>query len=279
MKAPEVWTSKEAARFLRVSISTVKRWADEGLLPFVTTAGGHRRFDSAALRRYQAANQLEEVLPGSPGTCQEERNSPWLEFLREAPTPHQVAGRLFEARAKRGAWAPACDALAHGLRDLGELWTQGTLSVEEEHRISERVVRGLGLCVATFPQGHGPEMVLASAQGDEHVLGLHLTELCARSAGVSIDFLGRNTPTDVLIQRLRRDPPRWLGISSVAGVLPKKVLRTQGNQLSRICSEVGTELLLGGSAAWPTDLSSATRVSSLVDLVAHLQREGAHEFH
>ena len=34
----------EAARMLEVSPKTVSRWADRGLIPCITTLGGHRRF-------------------------------------------------------------------------------------------------------------------------------------------------------------------------------------------------------------------------------------------
>ena len=49
----EEWlTRADAARFLRVSPSTVTRWADLGLLPAVTTPDGRRfkRTDLEAIR-------------------------------------------------------------------------------------------------------------------------------------------------------------------------------------------------------------------------------------
>ncbi len=39
----------EAARMLRVSTKTISRWADKGLVPCVTTLGGHRRFRRSAV--------------------------------------------------------------------------------------------------------------------------------------------------------------------------------------------------------------------------------------
>ena len=37
-------TISEAARFLGVSLSTVRRWSDAGVLPSYRTPGGQRRF-------------------------------------------------------------------------------------------------------------------------------------------------------------------------------------------------------------------------------------------
>ena len=41
----------EAARMLEVSPKTVSRWADKGLIPCVTTLGGHRRFLRSTVER------------------------------------------------------------------------------------------------------------------------------------------------------------------------------------------------------------------------------------
>jgi len=46
-------TTQAAAKYLNVGTTSIKRWADEGLLPCEKTAGGHRRFNIAALDRFR----------------------------------------------------------------------------------------------------------------------------------------------------------------------------------------------------------------------------------
>ena len=45
-------TTTQAAQLAAVAPSTVKRWADQGILPFFRTAGGHRRIARIALERF-----------------------------------------------------------------------------------------------------------------------------------------------------------------------------------------------------------------------------------
>lgn len=56
----------EAARILEVSPKTVSRWADKGLIPCVTTLGGHRRF----LR--STVEQIWEDMYGRPAAAGKE---------------------------------------------------------------------------------------------------------------------------------------------------------------------------------------------------------------
>jgi len=47
------WLSlTEAAKFLGIHASTLRRWSDQGVIPAVRTKGGHRRFEQATLQQY-----------------------------------------------------------------------------------------------------------------------------------------------------------------------------------------------------------------------------------
>lgn len=55
-------TPNEVASMLLVSPITVRQWAQKGLLPAQTTAGGHRRFLKADVRQFASARGI--ALPG-----------------------------------------------------------------------------------------------------------------------------------------------------------------------------------------------------------------------
>jgi excisionase family DNA binding protein len=50
-----VFTSSQAARYLGVSLATVRRWADAGHLEYYRTPGGQRRFSRDQLEQFVAS--------------------------------------------------------------------------------------------------------------------------------------------------------------------------------------------------------------------------------
>jgi excisionase family DNA binding protein len=55
-------TLQAAAATLAISPSRLRRWADEGRIPSVRTAGGHRRFSLSAVRRLAAENGVRPTV-------------------------------------------------------------------------------------------------------------------------------------------------------------------------------------------------------------------------
>ena len=65
-------TSKQAARLLGVSKTTVLRWTDDGILRVIRLPSGHRRYQYAEINRQREQMGYEEPVP-EPGSCQRER--------------------------------------------------------------------------------------------------------------------------------------------------------------------------------------------------------------
>jgi len=56
-------TTRQAAKHLGVGTTSIKRWADEGVLRCERTAGGHRRFRLAEIERFRQRQRAD----GEPG--------------------------------------------------------------------------------------------------------------------------------------------------------------------------------------------------------------------
>jgi DNA-binding transcriptional MerR regulator len=84
------------------------------------------------------------------------------------------------------------------LRELGDRWERGEVSVAQEHFASQ-ILRGrlLGLGRG-WDQGSGPRALLACMPGEQHDLGLIAFGLALRNRGWRITFLGPDTPLDTL---------------------------------------------------------------------------------
>lgn len=87
------------------------------------------------------------------------------------------------------------------LRQVGDRWEAGTLSVAHEHLVSEMVRRRL-LALSATPQrpapgvaaADAPIILLACPAGERHDLVLLCVSLMLRERGVRVRFLGADTP-------------------------------------------------------------------------------------
>ena len=107
------------------------------------------------------------------------------------------------------------DALMPYLRNLGDRWERGELSVAQEH-FASNVLRGRLLGLARgWGRGAGPRALLACPQGERHDLGLIAFGLALRERGWRIDYLGPDTPVESIEEAARRTDPSVVVLSAV----------------------------------------------------------------
>jgi methanogenic corrinoid protein MtbC1 len=93
------------------------------------------------------------------------------------------------------------------LRELGDGWARGEVSVAHEHFASNLLQgRLLGLARG-WDRGVGPRAVLACPSGERHDLGLLIFGIALREHGWRITFLGADTPSDTLVETVGRLAP------------------------------------------------------------------------
>ena len=110
----------------------------------------------------------------------------------------EAQGILDTALAGFSTEAVLRDVVLPCLRDLGERWETGEVSVAQEH-FASAVLRGRLLGLARgFDVGVGPRAILACPPGDRHDLGLLCFGIGLRERGWRVTFLGADTPIDAL---------------------------------------------------------------------------------
>lgn len=68
-----VFTSSQAARYLGVSLATVRRWTDAGFLTGYRTPGGQRRFSREQLDGFIASLQRTDERRSQPSPSRESK--------------------------------------------------------------------------------------------------------------------------------------------------------------------------------------------------------------
>ncbi len=262
-------STADAATLLGVGATSVKRWADLGLLRCVRTAGNHRRFTPEEVDRFaralqagtvsQAPSPVERVLPSAQVTR-------WTDRLL-ALGPLALHDALCAEQRTLGGWWHVADIIGAALSELGERWLCGEIGVIDEHLASERLTRALARCGESMSSASGqPAAVLATAAGEEHTLGLALAELVLREAGYAVDWVGRHTPPEQLVAHLQRRPPALVALSASQCQQDPAALRLAALPIARACQATRTSLILGGTGRWPADLPQARRVHNFTDL-------------
>lgn len=244
----ELLSTNEAAAVLKVGASTVKRWADEGRLECVKTAGGHRRF-----RR----NDVAEML--SSGLIANVEISP--QQILDAHDAHGCLSLLYQMRSRYGAWWIVAERVATFLHQVGEGWVAGEISIADEHTISERLMRALSsVCQALPTSIEAPNCLLVMVEGDAHTLGLRLAELVAKEAGWRSRWVGRDMPLAELSNIMASGTIQAVAASASEYSTNKKMLLKQAQSLEAMSEETMVPLALGGDGAWPEEPNYAKRI-------------------
>jgi len=266
---PLLLSSAEVARLLGVTAGSVKRWADAGLLRCARTAGRHRRFEREEVERFLRSHQGG----AQPGKGLVDR------LLSEGDA-HVLQAELFRERARLGAWWRVAEALGPVLEEIGRRWTDGSLSVLEEHVAAERLARTVARCAESLPPRPGaPRVLLATAEGEDHTLGLSLVELVVREWGWTALWAGRRTPLSEVTAHVAAGDVDALAVSAGPGCAASD-LSGQVERLAEICRAGDVALAVGGTGPWPEDIPHGRRMrdfAALREWMAEVERDRGRE--
>ncbi|GIW94378.1 MAG: DNA-binding protein [Pirellulaceae bacterium] len=246
----------EAAEALGVSVSTVKRWVDRGILPAHKTAGGHRRLlrgEVMALARrgeVPVANMAALVMgAGRRPDVISVRQALWQALV--AACEAEVGNILRRCYA----WGMPLETLADQviapvMEKVGHEWQEQRMEVWQEHRATQLCAAALYDLkeeLATGFDRKAPVAIGGSPEGDPYLLASLLAQLILLDAGWQAVNLGPNTPLSSMIKAITVLRPRlvWLSVSHLEDTT--EFLRAY-SELYRTAESRNVAVAVGGRA-------------------------------
>lgn len=254
-------SSAEAARLLGVHAASLKRWSDQGRIDCVRTPGGHRRFLRADVERF-----AERPVERGPAKIEEPGFTERLLKVLVAGDQARSEAVLLDHWGETGRWERVGDDVGVMLEEIGASWLKGGITTAEEHIASETLLRSLARIRTMIPnRPRAPLCALATAPGDEHTLALGLCELVLAEHDWQPLWLGRFSPVEMLLDIIQRPEVDMLALSASAFSSTPSTLRGLLCRLGPVAIACETQLVLGGSGAWPHGVFGSIRMGSYAD--------------
>lgn len=129
------------------------------------------------------------------------------------------------------------------LRNLGERWAQGRVSIAEEHFFSVFLRNKLGARFHHLNRDRlGPTLLAACLPGEQHEVGLLLFALAALDRDYRLVLLGPNTPLGELPPVIERAAIQAIVLAGS----PEVAAPVIEEQLPRLCQTVRLPVFVGG---------------------------------
>jgi len=107
--------------------------------------------------------------------------------------------------------------ITQGMRQIGDMWERGDLTIADEHvatGLSNRALLPLQEPLQIAPPRSRERVVLAGIEGQTHVLGLQMVADVLEGAGFEVLFLGADVPSTALYEFVAEHKPAVVGLTS-----------------------------------------------------------------
>lgn len=244
-----------AADRLGVHYQTAYRWVRRGLLP-ATKRGGAYQVADADLAAFAAA-RAEPTPPPRRSTVRS-WGSQVQRLHRLLVEGDELGARDTVMRLVEGGLdvAAICDRLVSpALRAIGDDWSNGLVSVAEEHRASAIVERLLAR-IAVHPRGRPRGVcVVATCESEAHALPASMAALALRADRWQVHHLGCGVPVKDTLDLVRSVSADLVVLSATDPAFADEA----DHAAELLMSEAGRPVLLGGPGRTLDQLLTAAR--------------------
>jgi MerR family transcriptional regulator, light-induced transcriptional regulator len=247
-----------AADALGVSVSTIKRWVDENILPAQKTQGGHRKLLRAEVLALARQGELPYRDLTALTVASTRNQPPNLSLLAQSLLAAILRGDGAETSALiRRAYHSAVSiesladqVIAPAMAEVGDCAVTDRIDIWVEHRATQ-------LCTAAIfdlkselearAERNRPIAIGAAPEGDPYLLATVLAQVVLLDNGWEAVNLGPNTPLTSLAKAMRELRPKLLWLS-VSHLEDKAAFIRSYRELYRAAERYGVPVAIGGQA-------------------------------
>jgi methanogenic corrinoid protein MtbC1 len=284
------YSTIELAKMWDVSESTIKRWADNGMIKCRKTVGGHRKFDldsvlefenrsglvARAVQASRAAeidSEIEELLAG-PNFAELARR---YRQVAVAGKYHCVAELLIRTYLRGFSLAMISEEIIRpALNEVGDLWHAGKIKVFDEHLATSVTTQALSELHAVVEKkpSRGRLALVGCPDGEIHQVGSEVVRYLLEAEGWTVIYLGPFTPLFTFTDAINIIKPALVCISATIVADLERVTRDY-EQMRRAAAKHQTRIVIGGQA-FEDELARARfrgayHASTVYDLLEYVQ--------
>lgn len=243
-------TDGNARRYSHAALVRLGRLKD-------AVAAGHAISAVAQLSDEALASLIEKKGEAAEPTASDDLRSRYLEVVSrfDLATAEAMLARAAQLVTPREV---ALELVAPILREVGDRWHAGELSVAEEHAVTAqaRALMATLLRTTSTPRG-APRVLFATPEGHHHEVGAMVAALIAAERGVQPIYIGADVPWAELAPAARAARASVVVLSMV--LRPSAAAaRRERKELSRLAAQV--ELWIGTSDGHPLARIEGARV-------------------
>jgi excisionase family DNA binding protein len=258
----QVYSTREMAQMCGVNESTIKRWADSGKLRCMKTPGGHRKFrikdvlaflseygfEAMGMTVHAGAADTEDVLPVA--ILQHDLPALARHYLETAIRSDSASASAFLMKLLTAGYTLAeigDGVVGPALHEMGAAWSDGRISILEEHIATASTMSALSRLSDVLPRQvpTGKRALCCPAGREEHAIGVAMTGSMLEWLGWDIRAATTATPTEEIVNYLRREKPDLLCISVVNDLMDAGFLAELG-RIFEVSRETRTRVAIGG---------------------------------
>ncbi len=275
-------TTRQLARAIGVSESSIKRWVDDGTIRATRTAGGHRRIPRSAAILFAHESRAPLARPdllGLPAAAAATGSSDaadpgerLLESLQagNAPASCGIVQALFLAGHPVAAIVDG--PLQQAMKRIGDQWRHQDAGIAREHRATDIAIQALNQLRASLaPPPDAPVAVGGAPSGDPYVLPSLAAATVLAAEGLRAENLGPDLPIAALRGAIAALHPALVWISVSRSERPER-LAAEIAALAREVQGDGVSVAVGGRALPPRLLPVVANLyggASMAELAAY----------